>query len=355
MSNKRVLIVAPARNARAGISAVILNYENTSFWHEWNNEWVDSYIDGSSSQKIVYFLKGFFKFIFKVPFYPIVHIHLSEPVSAIRKTFFFLPAFLMRKKIVVHFHAFSPETTINSKYNGLYKFLFSNADKVMVLSEFWNLAVKKAFGDSVSTAVVYNPCILMNDADITPNSSKKFENPYILFAGTLSDRKGYKDLINAFANVHNQFSNWKLIFAGNGEIEIAKQLTEKLKIKDSVEFRGWVVGEDKAKLFDGASVLCLPSYAEGFPMAVLDAFSYGLPVVTTPVGGIPDELRHMDNSLIFPPGDIPALVTNLELIMRDADLRERLSKESIRLSKEVFNVNVIVKSIENIYIELLNR
>lgn len=77
-------------------------------------------------------------------------------------------------------------------------------------------------------------------------------------------------------------------------------------------FLGWVSGEAKDNAFKEAMIFCLPSYAEGFPMSVLDAWSYGLPVITTPVGGIPDVAQDGVNMLLFNPGDIDMLAKQMK-------------------------------------------
>ena len=110
-------------------------------------------------------------------------------------------------------------------------------------------------------------------------------------------------MINAFSKIDSKFSNWKLVFAGNGEIQEAEKLALDLKINDKVEFLGWVSLDKKSSIFQRSKIFCLPSYAEGFPMAVLDAWSYALPIVSTPVGGIPDVAIHKENMMLFEPGN----------------------------------------------------
>ena len=71
------------------------------------------------------------------------------------------------------------------------------------------------------------------------------EEKYILFAGTLNKRKNYEKLIYAFSKFTKKNNSWKLIFAGNGEIERAKKITKNLKIENKVIFKGWVIGKRK--------------------------------------------------------------------------------------------------------------
>lgn len=128
-----------------------------------------------------------------------------------------------------------------------------------------------------------------------------------------------------------------------------KRVSKELKIANQVEFLGWVSGEEKDKVFRESMIFCLPSYAEGFPMAVLDAWAYGLPVVTTPVGGIPDVAIDGENMLLFNPGDINSLAGQLERLMVDEELRSRISLASVEFAEGKFNLDTINKQIGELY------
>ena len=346
---QKVLVIAPGRKTRGGITAVVEAYTKTPLWSDWNCYWLETYIDKSSFQKILYFLKSFSTFIFIFPFYDIIHIHLSEPVSAIRKSFYFSVAKIFRKKIIVHFHSFSPDTTLKGKYSWLYKKLFSNADCIVVLSESWKRETEEMLEDSSHISVLYNPS--PNIALLNKDQSVK-EN-YILYAGTINSRKGYSDLIKAFSLISNGHPGWKLVFAGNGEIQKATNLTNELGIAEKVEFKGWVSGEKKDALFNKASIFCLPSYAEGFPMAVIDAMAYSLPVVTTTVGGIMDVFENERDILAFSPGDINTLAERIDKLISDPVKRTKLANNAINIIKNKFDVLHLSGELETIYLKLL--
>lgn len=342
----KVLVVATSRKTRGGITSVVKAHETGWQWKEYHCRWIETHIDRGVVWKLVYLLKGLFEFVVLLPWCRIVHIHTSEPPSAMRKCLFMALAKLACKKVIVHFHAFSPDTTINGKYKNVYRYLFTKADAVIVLSETWKKYVTAAFDLNGKVRVVYNPCT----AKAYPRAYKKKKQ--ILYAGTVNARKGYKDMIEAFAKVAGNFPDWQIVFAGNGEVEQGRALAARLGIAEQTEFLGWVSGEAKDKAFKEASVSCLPSYAEGFPMAVLDAWAYGLPVMTTPVGGIPDVAQDGVNMLLFAPGDVNALATQMERMMSDADLRDRISLKSTELSETIFNVNNVNAKIRRIYAEL---
>lgn len=340
--NPKVLVIATSKKSRGGIASVVSAHEACTVWREYNCRWIETHIDSGIIMALWYLLKNYILFLFQLPAAQIVHIHLSEPRSAIRKLLFFVSAKLFGKKTIVHFHSFSPETTINSNKRWLYRYLFSKATKVIVLSKKWKDAVYEAYRLN-NVDVLYNPCI-------TKKCEKLYsKQKYILYAGALSARKGYADLIRAYAKVANRNSAWKVVFAGNGEIEEGKALARELRIEQHCLFLGWVSGEEKDKAFKEASIFCLPSYAEGFPMAVLDAWAYALPVITTPVGGIPDIVVNGKNGLLFNPGDVDALAEKLDTLIKDAELREKLSEEARLLADTIFNINTIAQHLGDIY------
>ena len=259
---------------------------------------------------------------------------------------------MMGKKIIAHFHAYSVDSTIKSSLRNRYKYLFSTADRCIVLSEFWRNALVEELDISPDkVTVLYNPCpeVTLNRENSTSINIKEKE---ILYAGTVNHRKGYDDMIKAFARIAYQYPDWKIVFAGNGEIEQGKALAVKLGIVHQVVFLGWVSGENKDQAFQRAMAFCLPSYAEGFPMGVLDAWAYGLPVITTPVGGIPDIAEDGKNLLLFNPGDVETLAKQMEKIICNEQLRISLAEESVRLSNTTFNVQTINKQLGRIYEEL---
>jgi glycosyltransferase involved in cell wall biosynthesis len=215
------------------------------------------------------------------------------------------------------------------------------------LSESWKLGLINDLKlNEGKIKVVYNPCPI-----IKLNKEIQKEN-IILYAGTLNERKNYKTLINAFSIIAKEFPNWKLVFAGNGEVTQGIDLVRRLEVENQVDFKGWITGEDKYQLFSKATIFCLPSFAEGFPMSVLDAWAFGLPVITTPVGGIPDVAIDGENIILFNPNDVIALSEKLRKLIVDKDLQNKLSKEAINFSNKQFSINFISKKINNIYTKL---
>lgn len=361
---KKVLVIATSGKTRGGITSVVKAHMRGAQWKEWHCTWIETHCDKGILWKLLYFIRGWLEFVILLPFYDIVHFHLSEPFSAIRKCLFFVLAKALGKKTIIHFHAFSPKTTVDSRYRYVYRYLFTRADKIVVLSISWKKFVEDTLGKDLDIQVIYNPCMLsVNKTVINEDSDKTFslhniaipKHNIILYAGTINTRKGYADMIKAFARIADNHKDWTIVFAGNGEIEQGKKMADELGITKQTVFLGWVSGNEKIRIFSLASVFCLPSYAEGFPMAVLDAMSCGLPVITTPVGGIPDVADDGKNMLLFHPGDVAKLAQIMELIIDDKILRDKLSEQSLKLSRTIFNIDTINNEIAGLYEQLSHK
>ena len=337
---KKVLVIATSRKTRGGITAVLKLYGQSRMWQQYHCRWIGTHCDGSLPLKFCYMVKGLAQFLVLLPFYDIVHFHLGMRPSAIRKYPFFKIAKLFGKKTVVHLHL---GTQVDEVWNPRYQTMFEQCDCGILLAESIKVKVAQHIGNTDKLKVVYNPCPVITD---TATYEKR---NLILFAGTLSEGKGYLDLIRAFAKIASRHPDWKIVLAGNGEGKRARALALELGIANQVELLGWVNGEAKHRAYSEAKVLCLPSHAEGFPMAVLDAWAYGLPVVTTPVGGIRDVAMDGDNMLLFQPGDIHTLADKLDLIITDEALRSKLIVSSKKMAAEKFNLNTISSQIAEIY------
>ena len=162
-------------------------------------------------------------------------------------------------------------------------------------------------------------------------------------------------LLRGFAIIADKYPQWTIVFAGNGEIEKARSMAVELCIENQVEFKGWISGIEKVRVFQEASIYCLASDGEGFPMGVLDAWAYGLPCVVTPVGGLPDIVEDGENALVFPVGNVEILSQQLEKLISNVELRTKISQASIELADNTFNIKKINMELGQIYESLYKQ
>lgn len=341
----RVLIVGTSKYTRGGITAAIKAQQQGEQWKQFHCKWIGYHVDRANWIKIMYYLLAMLRYILNVPFYQIVHFQFSLPTDARRSYYFFKIAKLFRKKTIVHLHC---GDQLQEIWSPMYDELFTQSDIALVLSPSIKRKVEEYIGTNHRVEVLYNPCPTI--LSVTPFEKRKNE---ILFAGTLNANKGYADLITGFSKIAKKHPDWKVVFAGNGQVEQAKVIAKKFGVKDQCQFLGWVNGEQKDAAFRRASILCLASYQEGFPMAVLDAWAYGVPIVTTPAGGLIDIINEEKNGLLFEAGNCDQLAVKLENIISNSTLREHIARESKMMSKTTFNINNLNKKLGEIYRRLL--
>jgi glycosyltransferase involved in cell wall biosynthesis len=115
-------------------------------------------------------------------------------------------------------------------------------------------------------------------------------------------------------------------------------LVEQHGLEDVVRFRGWLRGEDLEAAFREADVFVLPSWAEGFPNAMIEAMAAGLAVVVTSVGNIPDIVRGGVHARVVPPRDPAALDEAILALVTDGDSRWRLAAAAHALAASTWGV-----------------
>ena len=121
---RKVLVVSTSNLSRGGIATVVSAISKQDVWTKYHCYWIKSHIDKSFVEKLLRLFCSLLKFCVLLPFYDIVHIHVSTTVSANRKYIFFKLAKLLRKKTIIHLHCGSQLSEIwNKKYADMLKFI----------------------------------------------------------------------------------------------------------------------------------------------------------------------------------------------------------------------------------------
>lgn len=349
----RVLVVATSRKTRGGITSVVKAHETGEQWKKYHCKWIETHRDGPAWRKVAYFVRAMLQYVCYLPFTDIVHIHCSHAGSITRSRLVLRMARCLGKKTIVHFHPPGP-FVLQEGYNvPRYRFLFAHADRVIVLSEQWKRWIREYLCEEGeewlnNVVVLYNPC---------PSVRRYHQSreKIILQVGFVELRKGYDVTLKAFALIAKRHPDWQLQFAGTGEIEKGNEMIRQLGLEKQVKFLGWVGGADKEVLFNKASIYCLASTGEGFPMAVLDAWSYGIPCIMTPVGGIPDIVRDGEEGLLFPVGDVGCLAQQMERLINDEELRKSIVSKADVYVNGLFDVKQVNQRLGKIYQALLDE
>lgn len=338
-------MVGTTEDSGGGVTTVIKLIKKMPVWEEYDCYWLGTQIQAGRWRKIKTLLKAYFSAIIHVWRFNILHFH-TVPGSGVRVQLpVFLLAKLLHKKCILHLHIgnqFERKAELKDK---VFRWCMKRADLLILLSNRFKGMLEYNYHDVTTPRIVlYNSC---EDVEPIPYSE---HHKTILFAGAFTYNKAGDLLINAFAKIHNKFPDWKLKMLGSGPWESKyKDSVYNNGLCDYVEFPGYLSGKSKSSYFRSAGIYVMCSYLEGFPMVVLEAWSYGVPVVTTPVGGLPDVIEEDENACQFDFGNVEQLAEKLDYLISHYELREHMSEYCKSFVREKFSLNVINNQLESIY------
>ena len=281
----------------------------------------------------------------------IVHVHMASRSSFYRKKIIIDLSKLFKKKVIIHlhggeFHIFYGEES-NERQKAVIRKTFDKADEIIALSEEWRNRIKEITNTNVT--VVYNPVIppLV--------SAYKPENKEILFMGKMVKGKGIYDIIEITKDVITKYPSYKFVLCGNGEYKNVKKIVENRRIDEHVILHEWIEGEEKKRAFENAVVFLLPSYNECMPMSILEALSYGIPVIATKVGGVPEIITNNKNGILIEAGDVKSLRDNLIYLLDNIELRRQLSANAYKIVREKFDIYNNINLISSVYFRVSHK
>ena len=177
--------------------------------------------------------------------------------------------------------------------------------------------------------------------------------PVLLFVGRLTSDKGIPELVRAFLKLGNQFPDLHLLLAGCFEDEdpLPVDTRKSLETHPRVVFAGPV--QDIATYYAIADVVVLPSHREGLPTVILEAQAAGKPVVGASVTGIVDVVVDGETGLLFPVGDVPALIETLARLITDKTLASKLGRAGQDQVKRNFQQEQVWEALHREYLGVL--
>lgn len=343
----KVLMVGPDLSLHGGIVSVVQGYLEGGLPEACDAfEYLGTGVGSSRFGKSLAFTRALARYAGVMPSYDIIHLHISARGSYKRKSIMARMAHRAGKYVILHDHdgefkkAFEEGGDV---YRRDVRETFGIADRVVVLSEEWRDYFAANVCDLGKIDVVHNgvkvpvkPCSPCSRHDV-------------LFLGRLDANKSPDVLLRASREVPDRFPKTKIVFGGDGEIEKNKALAEELGIAERCEFRGWVIGDKRAVLFERAAVYCLPSKNEGLPMSVLEAMAHGIPTVATAVGGVPQVIEDGVSGLLIDVDDEAALSESLASLLAKPELREELGRNGRDQIVRKFGLDRTIAQVVDIY------
>lgn len=346
-----VVMVGPGGRMVGGMDSVIRTYRESALKERYDVRFVATSKGGSMARRYVTAVAS----LSHVALLclgrprPLFHIHVSQRGSFSRKGIVVRTAHALGCASVLHLHGSGFDTWAASQPEQRKRRIsrvFNTADEVIVLSEEWKEKVANLTGrpDSI---------VLANPVTVPPLvPEKEGGRPVVAFMGRLGDRKGVPELLKAIEILQNDGVDADFVLAGDGEIERFQAVVATLPYPERVSLPGWLDRGQIAALLAGCTVFCLPSWAEGQPVAMLEAMAAARPCVLTPVGGIPSTITDGVNGLLVDPGDFTALAAALKRLLQDPQERKRLGEAARAWVEGTCSTDEIVRRLIAIYSDL---
>ena len=315
----------------------------------------------SNLGKIFYFGGNFMHLLWVMAFRPnvkIIHIHGSYGASVLRKfVVSFFAKNIFRKKVIYHIHSseYYQKYNAGSKfYKRLCNYILHHADRVGCLTPKWKDLFTQKFG--LSNSIVIHNMVSPPDFDFHNRKSHQEGEPIrFAFLGLIDEKKGIFDLVNMIAEHKTCFQGKVIIhIGGEGKSDQLKSIIEENGLQDIIDYKGWVNEEGKNILFHEVNGFILPSYNEGLPVCILEAMSFGLPIIATRVGGIPEIMEDGVNGFLFERGDKDAMKSAMMAYIENPYLLEEHGNASFNLVQRYYPERIIPE-IEGIYRSLLRE
>ncbi len=344
----RICMIVPESTVMGGIASVVNGYRGSVLEQNHTVNYVESYCNGNKKQKLIKALGAYVCFIKQLVYNrpDIVHIHSSFGPSFYRKIPFIYLSRWAGIPVINHIHGAEFDSfyrQASERKKKLVRRVYGKCSRLIVLSQEWKNAISHIVPlDRID--IIENYCVIPKE----PYDTGRRQNQ-ILFMGELGERKGCFDMPAILEHVRQIFPSAHLVMAGDGQLELVKDAFRKRNLLPYVEFTGWVRGEEKRKLFRESAVFLFPTYYEGMPVAILEAMSYGMGIVTTKVGGIPMLIRHNENGYLENPGQIDKMAKYAAELLQDEAYCRNMGRRARILVEQKYSLEHHLQKLEETY------
>jgi glycosyltransferase involved in cell wall biosynthesis len=348
----RVLMIGTAPDGRGGVASVVEVLRHAGLFERESVRYLCSHREGSAGAKLRVATDAFWHTCLAClrerP--AVVHVHSASRASFARKSLLLLMARAAGCRTIFHlhgaeFHLFAGREC-GAPMRWWIRWTLERSSVVIVLSDSW-AAFVRALAPAARVVVV------ANSVPVPPAAGRAAEQPgRILFLGRADAGKGVHELLDAVAALAPDFPELHLVVGGVGDLAALRRRADALGIGARLSLPGWIDARDREAELARAQVFCLPSHAEGLPMAMLEAMAAGKAVVASTVGGIPEAIDDGANGLLVAPGNVPALTAALRALLQDGALRERLGGRARATVQQRFSTAAAIGQLSALYREL---
>lgn len=358
----KILLVSRSTKLRGGVTTFIELLLNHLSLLDHLSDKIIFFEEGKSPQKwrniflLLLFMKQYCSFIKIIENKKIKLVHLNPSLGRTPMWRDGIYLRLAKKKnipVLFFIHGWDDEYFQKAIKSGIFSKFHQHtlkmADAIVVLSpEFKEKLIKLGMKEEkihvLSTMV---------EAEKYKPEDKDFSPPYrLLFCARLVREKGVYEAVEAMKYIVKKYPDAILTVMGEGrECNALKSFAKDIGVRDNVIFTGFLSGKRKYEIFKNSHIFVYPSYKEGFPTVVLEAMAAGLPVITTPVGGVKYALKDGINGYFIKsmppnPEEIAHLVIKL---LSNPEIMRKMHENNMLEVKEKYDVLAVIRKIVKIY------
>ena len=349
----RVLMLGTDPGGRGGVATVVSLLRQDGLFEREGVCYVPTHAEGTRAARIGAACKGLVRTLGWLARRPasrpqVMHVHAASNGSFVRKSVLLALGRAAGCKTVFHLHGACFDRFIGASGPLMRRWIrhtLEQSSVVIALSTRW-AGFLREFAPGARVVVI------PNSVPLPPQGAGQVQPGRILFLGQVEPRKGIYELLEAVALLRERFPQVELAIGGQGELAQLRRRAAELNVADRVHELGWIGTGPKAQELARAAIFCLPSHAEGLPMAMLEAMAAGKAIVVTGVGGIPDAVRDGDNGVLVAPGDVQALAAALAGLLGNEGEARRLGERARATIEQEFESGVVVKRISAVYEQL---
>lgn len=287
--------------------------------------------------------------------YDCVYIALTVKPKALYKDYiFFLLCKLFCKKIIIHQHNKGVLKYQDSIVNYcIYKHIYNNSHVILLSERLKNEIESYVKPENIS--ICPNGILVKTVAQIK-HTNKKIK---FLFLSNMIVNKGVIVLLDACTQLYSKGFDFECDFIGAPSSQLSAADIEReifmRGLQNNVYYHGPIYDKKKCEFFQNADIFILPSFDECFPLVILEAMAYSLPIISTNVGGIPDIVINKLNGLIIEPNNQLQLENAMNELLTNKESISVLGRNSRRLYEESYTEDLFNERFVNVINDVLNK
>ena len=291
-------------------------------------------------------------FVIQSKFCDVVHLNSTfDNRSVIRDLFYgAIVKVIRKKKVIIQFHGGEPSNVFffkNRVFKPVSRLILGRFDGLLVLSKYQKDQLCRYFS-KIDVTLLPN-CISV--VDQKKKTTINNDGVAFLFMGRISESKGILNIIEAAKLLVNTKLKFKINICGTGPLQ--EKLVDEIsanKLHGKLQYFGFLSGREKEGILLDSDVMLLPTnHNEGFPYALLEAFSYALPVIATRKGAIAEVIEDNVNGFLINPNDEKRLFEKMMFFCNNPEKLIIMGNKGKEKVIQEYNPEILLRRLTSIY------